>query len=199
MTSDWRPIGEREAGCGKSLKRNGVVMDAEGTLQPELQPGAGLSLPSGELPASGRDGRGRFTAHNLAAFVHGGRSEQVRQALLPEQADGLTALAERRQELERDLGGHEHLSLLTRDMLGRYLELGLIGDYLAANILEHGVLTKGRQRAAVSAFAAIVDRQQRLAQVLGLARRVKTVADLSITEYLEHTRPQQHPEGSQQP
>lgn len=141
---------------------------------------AGTREPSGELPAAGRLPNGTFAPGNTEALKHGARSVRVRAALLPEQAEALAALAEHRVEIERDLGGVEQLSALTRDMVSRYLELRTVADYLGHRIVTEGPLTtKGRQRAALSAFLGVVDRLQRVALTLGLERRQKPVVDFA--------------------
>jgi len=148
-----------------------------------------LDAPNAEDPASGRDARGRFRRGNLAALTHGARSRQVQAAALPEQAAALAALAERRQAIERDRGGLEALSTLERDAIGRYLELCVIGDYLAANILAYGPLTtKGRQRAAVSAYLGVVDRQTKLATTIGLDLKARDLRSMSVEQWAASQR-----------
>jgi hypothetical protein len=128
---------------------------------------------------TGRDKMGRFAGGNTAALKHGARSKQAMHGLLPEQAEALAALAERRQEIENDLGGPEALSALTRDAVTRYLELTLVADYLGRKLATEGPLTtKGKQRAALAAFLGVVDRQSRLAQQLGFEKTPKKVNTL---------------------
>ena len=61
--------------------------------------------------------------------------------------------------------------------------LRLVSDYLAENLIRQGPLTsKGRQRAALTAYLSVVDRTQRIATSLGLTRREKSVP--TIADYL---------------
>jgi len=104
----------------------------------------------------------------------------VRNALTPEQAEVLATLAERRAQIEQDLGGSETLSVLARDLAGRYLELCVVADYLGGKLVTQGPLTpKGHQRAALTAYLAVVDRLQRIAMALGLERRQKPVESIA--------------------
>jgi hypothetical protein len=58
-----------------------------------------------------------------------------------------------------------------------------VGEYLAENLMKQGPLTsKGRQRAALTAYLSVVDRTQRIAASLGLSRREKAVPN--IADYL---------------
>jgi len=167
--------------------------------QPVQQGVQQMADPSAEPASSGRDTRGRFTPGNLAALVHGVRSRQVQAAALPEQSEALAALVERRQSIERDLGGSDSLSVLTRDMVNRYLELSVVADYLGGRLVTEGPLTtKGRQRAALTAYLGVVDRQTKIATTLGLQRRLRSVADMSISEYLEHEQQQRKLEQEQE-
>jgi len=154
-------------------------------LQPGSQRDGAVDAPSGECSTHGRDNRGRFAAGNLAAFVHGARSRQVQQASLPAQVEALAILAERRQAIEADLGGADALSVLTRDMVTRYLELSIVADYLGGRLVTEGPLTtKGRQRAALTAFLGVVDRQTRLASTLGLDRRPRALTGSTLAAWL---------------
>jgi hypothetical protein len=111
--------------------------------------------------------------------VHGGRSERVLQALLPEQADIQAAMAAWRQEILTDLGGAE-TSRVQRDLLDTYLQVSALVSFLGAHVVAQGPLTpRGKTAARFNAFLAAADRQQRLAQALGLERRSKTVPTLS--------------------
>lgn len=117
---------------------------------------------------------GQFATSRLSAMKTGLHSELVRQGLLPEQQQAVQAMHERRAAIVDDLG--VDLSQVKQDVLQRYLEAGLIADYLFDNIQRNGVLTaKGRNRAACSAYLQVLDRQVRLGQLLGLERRTRQV------------------------
>lgn len=56
------------------------------------------------------------------------------------------------------------------------VELGVIGDDLMLRLLGRGVSTaKGNSRAQVAVFLAIVDREEKIARALGLARKSRPV------------------------
>lgn len=135
--------------------------------------------PNAESGANGRGPDGRFLPGNSAALVHGLRSERARNALLPGQEERLAVLAERRSALQEDLGGAAALGVIKQDMAQRFIELEVIADTLAADLVRHGVITaKGKQRAAVTTYLAVVDRLNKLAQTLGLERREKQIPTL---------------------
>src|SRR5580765_2817739 len=95
---------------------------------PETPP---IGQPAARQLRPGHDGtNGRFVKGNTDSLKHGAFSQQVREALTPEQAEVLAVLADRRAEIERDLGGAENRSVLARDLANRYLELCTIADYL---------------------------------------------------------------------
>jgi len=112
------------------------------------------------------------------ALKTGARSALVKAGALPEQAEAVAAMQERRAIFVADLGGD--LSQLQADTLERYQQACLVADYLFDNIARLGALTgKGRTRAAVSAYLRVLDRQVRLAQLLGIERRARKVGDLT--------------------
>jgi hypothetical protein len=85
---------------------------------------------------------------------HGARSQQVQRAALPEQAEAQDALAERCHAIESDLGGAECPSVLSRDTVGRYLELSLVRcDYLGQKIVAEGSLAIQEGAAAMDCRA----------------------------------------------
>lgn len=148
-------------------------------LNSDLNSGAPEAEPTSERPASGRRADGTFAPGNSASLRHGLFSRQVRGALLPEQAEVLAALAEKRTEIERDLGGADAVGALSRDLVSRYLELSVIADYLGQQLVIEGPLTtKGNQRAALTAYLSVVDRVHRIAMTLGLERKTKPVNPL---------------------
>jgi hypothetical protein len=81
-------------------------------------------------------------------------------------------LADRERAIVQDLGGEDALSAVARDLARRHAGLSIVADHLWENISGNGVLTtKGKQRAALSAYALTVDRLVRLSQLLGLERK----------------------------
>ncbi|MEO8677425.1 MAG: hypothetical protein ABI665_00170 [Vicinamibacterales bacterium] len=144
-------------------------------LQPSLQPAA----PSGETPTSAPSGDGRFQPGNRAALRHGARSARVAAGLMPEQAEAAAALGARVAAIVADLGGPEGLSALAVGQAERHARLELVDEYLWRNLEANGVLTgKGRQRAALTAWLAVIDRLQKSAMALGLERRARRVQTL---------------------
>jgi hypothetical protein len=134
---------------------------------------------SGESPPPSPPNRGQFLPGNTAALRHGGRSVRVLAGLMPEQAEARAALAERMAAIVADLGGPEALTTLAAGMVERHARLELVDDYLFANVQRLGPLTgKGRTRAALTAWLAVVDRLQKSAMALGLERRAKPVNPL---------------------
>ena len=161
-------------GQALSLHLSGENGRGTSDVQRAVQPDA----PSEQLTSDGRDARGRFTDGNTASLIHGLRSARVPKARLPEQVELLEVLGETRQAIEAQLGGAQQLSPVLRDMLSRYLELEVLASWLGDNLLMHGVLTtKGKRRAALSAYLTVVDRQERFARMLGLERRAKPTID----------------------
>jgi hypothetical protein len=123
---------------------------------------------------------GCWVAGNTGGLVHGGRSERVLQAMLPEQADIQASMAAWRQEILTDLGGDAETSRVQRDLLDTYLQVSALVTFLGTHVVAQGPLTpRGKTAARFNAFLAAADRQQRLAQALGLERRSKTVPTLS--------------------
>lgn len=97
--------------------------------------------------------------------------------LLPEQAEARAALA---AAIVADLGGLEALTTVAAGMVERHARLELVDDYLFSNVQRLGPLTgKGRTRAALTAWLAVVDRLQKSAMVLGLERRARKIPSLA--------------------
>ena len=140
-----------------------VDENAKGTAQPET--------PSAERPAAGRN-RGQFVRGAPGpALTHGGRSVQVRLALIDARR---AELEEHRAAIFADLGGRENVSRVKADLVERYLETALIGEWLGGNLLADGVLTsKGRTRAASTLYLQVLHRLYRLTTALGLERQAR--------------------------
>jgi len=122
----------------------------------------------------GRGPDGRFRPGNVARLTHGLRSCRVQAgALLP---PGAALPADRERAIVADLGGD--VPTITAGLVRRYAHLELIAEWLEGNLIAEGVMTtKGRQRAAVSAYMAVVDRLTRLGLTLGLERKARPVTN----------------------
>lgn len=127
---------------------------------------------------------GRFQPGNVAALKHGATSEQVKAALstAPEVA---RALSERRQAIERDLGGPAAVSQIKHDAITTYCEVDMLRQTLAHQLATEGMFTaKKRMRASFGAYLQVADRLVRLAQLLGLERQTQDIGALSAADYL---------------
>lgn len=135
------------------------------------------------VPGTTAGAESRFGPGNVAALRTGVSSAQVRAGRLPDQADARAMLEEARAAIEADLGGPEAMSAVAKRVLARFIELDFLASHLWEDILRRGVMSpKGSQRAAVSAYLAVIDRQARHAQALGLERKARKVP--SLTEVL---------------
>lgn len=98
---------------------------------------------------------------------------------MPEQAEAAAALDARVAAIVADLGGPDSISALALRMAERHARLELVDDFLFDNLQRLGPLTgKGRQRAALTAWLAVVDRLHKSGLALGLERRAKPVNPL---------------------
>jgi len=148
--------------------------DGSGLVQRNVQP----LTPNEESPATGRDQLGRFAPGpgNRWAMKTGVRSRYVAAGLMPEQAEARAALRERVAAIVGDLGGLDALSALAVGQVQRHARLELVDEFLWTNLQTRGPLTgKGRARAALTAWLAVVDRLQKSAITLGLERRARPV------------------------
>jgi hypothetical protein len=81
-----------------------------------------------------------------------------------------------RVELRGELG---EVGVVKGSLADSFVELDAVRNYLGSRLAAEGPLTgKGRTRALLTAYLAVVDRQVRLAQVLGIERRAKPVDPL---------------------
>ena len=162
-------------------------------------PAASDVAPSSQLPASGQSAGARHQPWCAADVPPGaGRCPRcgvwqpanfgalktglhTRRTI--ETADALAALAEQRQEIERDRGGSDALARVYRDLVGRYVETSALADTLGQQLVSMGIVTsKGRPRSILNAYLQVLDRQHRLALTLGLQRVARPVPTLA--EYL---------------
>ncbi len=133
--------------------------------------------PGASTSTAGRHAAGTFAPGNTAALTHGTRSRHVRAAALPAQAAVQATLAARRTAIVADLGGDAGLSQLQQDLVDRYLELDTVATWLGGHLVAEGPLTaRGRTRAALAPYVTVVDRVQRVATALDLARRPRAVS-----------------------
>jgi hypothetical protein len=117
---------------------------------------------------------GRFTSGNREALIHGGRSRQASalQAPLREEIRG---------RVLSDLGIAETEATATLlALIDRFAETSLLCDAYFTWLQDQGgpIGTRGRQRAAVAGYLAVLDRQTKLATLIGLERRQKRVNPL---------------------
>lgn len=135
--------------------------------------------PTAESPSPAPRNAGHWKLGNTASLRHGGRSARVLAGLMPEQAEAKAALEERVAAIVADLGGPEALTAIAAGLAERHARLELVDAYLFENLQRLSPLSaKGRTRAALTAWLAVVDRLQRSAMALGLERRAKRVDPL---------------------
>ncbi|MGH2436176.1 MAG: hypothetical protein ACRDFA_04190 [bacterium] len=110
---------------------------------------------------NGRDSCGRFVKGNTAAVTHGACSATVLAAAEAEIVDKCAALAAEQGEV----------SAIRRDLIRRYVE----AETLAAGALRvvEQLGLHGRGSRVFATYQRLVDRQVRLARMLGLARATR--------------------------
>lgn len=170
-------------------------------LQRRLQPTADLAAPTEEVVPAGQpkavhphypdrwaDGTVRpgFPGPGL---VHGGRSRLQLAALAPV-ADVLEA------SILSDAGGEDVVSAVKRRLVARFVEEDAIASSYFAFLQRQGeadgvkngqpspISAKGRTRRAVDGYHKAVDRCVTLARLIGLERRSKDLASMSLADYL---------------
>ncbi len=134
--------------------------------------------PFAQRPASGRNERGQFLAgYPGPRLGTGEHSRLVRAGTATGQQGAVTAA---RLELRGELGD---VGVVKGELADAFVELSAVRNYLGGRLAAEGPLTgKGRTRALLMAYLAIVDRQVRLAQVLGVER--SRALPRSLTEAL---------------
>ena len=99
-----------------------------------------------------------------------------------------TFQAVRQERVDRmlvDLGGAENLSELERGLVERAGQLSAMLDLFEADFEARGMWTaRGRQRSSVAAYLSTLDRYDRLAMRVGLARRAKQVPQQTPADYM---------------
>ena len=166
-------------GAGTPLDAEALDVRTADTSTPLGQPDV-PTLDFAALRASGRDpASGRWIAGCMPRVRTGSRTDRLLE--VPELA---LAHRERTDALVTDLGGIAGLSVSAAALVAELARLQLVTESLGADVLRHGVLTgRGRTRAAVSIYLQVLDRQQKLAQLLGLERRAKPTAQ-RIEDYI---------------
>jgi len=148
--------------------------DVQRTQTAEVCPSRAPFDESQRSGTGDRDELGRFQKGNAAAFVHGARSKEVLRNLT-QTDDAVERLAEHRREIVQDVGAN--VGRIKADLIGRYCELDALANFMAHDLSSRGALTsRGRSRAVLNAYVAIVDRQVRIALALGLERRTQPVS-----------------------
>lgn len=145
-----------------------------------------------------REARERLSATSPAmnALEVGDRSVQLQAALAPVRAAIYQATL-------ADLGvspdGPDRPSEALRITARNLATLDVLAETFWTWIETRGAVTaKGKTRSAVTTLLSIIDRQTKLAAVIGLARKSRDVRHMSIAQFLEHEQQQRQPsEGSQ--
>ena len=79
--------------------------------------------------------------------------------------------------IAQELGGD--LSTVKADTVLSYVEVTALKDWLGARLAASGPLTsRGKTKAMLTAFLSLLDRQVKLAQMIGLERRQRRVNPL---------------------
>lgn len=127
-----------------------------------------------DLDALRQDGArnpdGTFATGNMVRLKTGERTPRL--LALPDIA---AAHQERVDAITSDLGGPSELSTTQAALVAELARLQLITASLGADVIGKGPLTaKGNRRAALSAYLNVLDRQQKLSDLLGLRRVPKS-------------------------
>jgi hypothetical protein len=135
---------------------------------------------SDERPMGDRDtATGRVLPGNQIARKAGVRAFELHgeAVLSAELRDDLAAF---RAGVEADQGGADELTTIASGYIRRLGELEAICNLLGADLQARGLFTRrGRVRSTYMAFMAAVDRWDRLATRLGMARRPRPVVPIN--------------------
>jgi hypothetical protein len=147
-----------------------------------------------QRPASDRDmTTGRFRPGNQAARRSGVRAFELHgePALPSDLRDDLAAF---RAGIQADQGGAGELTTIGAGYVRRLCEVEAICSLLGADLHARGLFTlRGRVRSTYGAFMAAVDRWDRIAMRLGIARRERRTPTLA--EYLAAKAADAEPAG----
>jgi hypothetical protein len=120
---------------------------------------------------------GVWLTANTGPLKDGRYSPRAQQGLLPGQEEIRAVIDEKREAIQRDLGGEAALSAIGADEVSRYLKLWTLAETLWINIEQQGALTsKGRSRAAVTLYLQVSDRLDKLVSRLGLERKARALS-----------------------
>jgi hypothetical protein len=140
-----------------------------------------------------RDTRGRFVDGNASAVTTGERSEALWAALAPAKRE-LVA----RVNADRGLNGDAAETLL--GLVDGYAEVRLFRQSMFMRLVDLGgaVTNKGKARALYTAYLSALDRETKLAAVIGLERKSRDISRMSLEQYLEHKQ-QRQPSTQEEP
>ena len=142
----------------------------------------------GPFPASVSDRSDtRFKPGNQAALKHGVYAAKPVEVLPADVQNDIDAF---RVEVLADLGGEAELSAIELGYVRRLLDVEAVVRLSALNIARNGFTAKSE-----GMLLQGVDRWDRIASRLGMKRRVKTVADLTIEEYVAAMQRRREQEG----
>lgn len=117
--------------------------------------------------ADARDARGRWQPGNRAALRHGLR-------LKADPPDLATALVAVQAGILADLGGASTATTAEAMTVRELARVSLLVESAGEALIRDGLLTsKGRARSMVAIYQSLLDRQTKLAAMIGLARRSK--------------------------
>lgn len=160
----------RERGKGAAGRPEAPIARHSEPAAPDLDGTVGAAVA--ELTTRSDHGAGgRFTKGNTAAWKTGARSQQLPLALADAKAE-LNAKVGADLGLDTRDGGAAETLLGTADA---YAEARLLRTSLFHTLAQQGgpVTGKGRTRAALTTYLAVLDRELRLATALGFERRAR--------------------------
>jgi hypothetical protein len=134
---------------------------------------------------------GQVTPGNVQTMTVGDRSVQLQAALAPvREAIYQAALT--------DLGvspdGPDRPSEALRITARNLATLDVLAETFWSWIEARGVLTaKGKTRSAVTTLLSIIDRQTKLAAVVGLQRKSRDIGRMSVQDWIAHDQQQRQP------
>src|ERR1700752_1508474 len=135
--------------------------------QPQTDAASGRLVPGNAGPAG--------------VDIIGHRSAQMQTALAPVRdaiEQGIRA------DLGYPVGGAERPPVRLRMVARNLATLDVLAETFGTWIEDRGVMTaKGKTRSAVTTLLSIIDRQNKLALALGLARRDKNITQMSAAEW----------------